>query len=361
MNQKDILLHLSLIEGIGPATIKALCNAFTSLNDVYCMTAYEIAQRAHVSGAIAHKIERGLSDRALLEQEQELCVREDISYIALGDAEYPVLLSTIYAPPPIVYVQGTLPRGPALSVVGSRLADAYGAQCVRDLLAPCVSAGFTMVSGGALGIDTMAHEEALRADGATVAVVGSGLLNPYPATNRKLFREIRDKGGALMSIFPIAAPAAPGNFPARNRIIAGMSRVCLVVQAASQSGALITAQSALDEGREVVAVPGRISDPLSAGCNRLIAQGAGVISSPGDLLRVLGIEDSDSVLVRRPKNSPEKHVDSDPLVTLCQTSSSFDELMDKAGLSFSELHARLTALSLAGKVTNDLMGNWRAL
>ena len=160
---------------------------------------------------------------------------------------------------------------------------------VTSFIPELVHNGCSIVSGGALGIDGLAHRATLEAQGVTVAVLGSGLLKPYPAAHKTLFKKIIECRGALVSCFPLLTEPKPALFPARNRIIAGLSRGCLVVQAGIPSGALITAQYAVDEGREVFAVPGSLDNPLSVGCHRLISQGATLVTSASDILASFGI------------------------------------------------------------------------
>ena len=175
-----------------------------------------------------------------------------------------------------------------LAIVGARKADAYGYRVINQLVPELVAANYIIVSGGALGIDAAAHEVTIKSGGITIAVLGSGLLQPYPSSNKHLFASIIEHGGCLVSSFPLRMQALPGHFPARNRIITGLSHGCLVVQAAQKSGALISAHYALEQGREVFAIPGPFDSELSAGCNALIQQGAKLVTCTTDILQEFG-------------------------------------------------------------------------
>ncbi len=374
------LLHLSLISGVGPGTVKKLL-------DVILGGSYDL-YRASVSDLVAlgipypaaEKVVFGLKDEKLFSKEYELLERTEISWTTLADPDYPSLLYHTYAPPVILYYQGTpvWNEGQTLAVVGSRDATLYGKRAVESLVAPCAAQGLIIVSGGARGIDTMAHEITMQQGGRTVAILGSGLLKPYPASNKKLFERIPDHG-AVVSCFPLMTEAIGWQFPVRNRIIAGMARGCLIVQAAQESGALITARLALDEGRNVYAVPGHFDDPLSAGCNLLIKDGAQLVTSVHDILFDYG---ATAPLCERPaikladRSSGLKSVDASkkkqstiPFSTkipeeiktvadLCQRPLSLEELVLLTQKSENELKDELFELQLLGKVQQDFAGLW---
>ena len=207
--------------------------------------------------------------------------------LTLQDADYPVRLRNIYEPPCLLYVKGRLPvidEEAAVAMVGTRAATPYGVSAAEKIAYGLAKQGALVISGGARGIDTAAHRGALRAGGRTVAVFGCGLDVNYPEENEWLFRDIA-ASGALLSEYPPGTPADGWHFPVRNRIISGLSLATLVVEAPEKSGALITARTALDQGRDVFAVPGPIDAPNSRGCNRLIAEGAGLVADSWDILR----------------------------------------------------------------------------
>jgi DNA processing protein len=209
--------------------------------------------------------------------------------LELADAHYPAALRNLPQPPPVLYVQGRLGllERPGIAVVGTRAHSTYGRDAAVSLVVGLVRAGYTIVSGMARGIDGIAHRTALDVGGDTVGVLGTGIDVPYPPEHEELFQAIAERG-CLVSEFPPGTPPHKWHFPQRNRIIAGLSRGVLVIEAPEKSGALITAGYALDEGKEVFAVPGPIHNPTSQGPNRLIQDGAALVTSAADILRVLG-------------------------------------------------------------------------
>jgi len=220
------------------------------------------------------------------------------------DEGYPKLLREIYDPPPVLYVRGDLqPEERFFAIVGSRRASPYGLKVASEMAEHLTTYGFTIVSGFARGIDTAAHRGALRAKGRTVAVLGSGLSKIYPPENRDLANEV-SLSGALVSEFPMTYPVLPENFPRRNRVISGLSLGVLVVEADEKSGALITADLALEQGREVFAIPGRVDSPLSRGTHRLIQQGAKLVREVSDILEELKIPIAEGLT--RPASTPRR-------------------------------------------------------
>ena len=373
------LLHLSLIEGVGPATTMRIMEhiSMEHIDQLYTMSTQELASRCSLSLAQAQTIVAGLADTGLLERTCEVITKNSISWMTLATPDYPTLLKHIYAPPPVVYWYGILPYTQhTIAVVGSRNATAYGQRIIDRVLPDLIHAGGTIISGGALGIDTMAHRKSLELGGNTTVVLGSGLLHWYPHANKKLFQAIVDAGGCIMSPFAPNLQPYPGNFPARNRIIAGLSRITLVVQASQKSGALITAQYSLDQGREVMAVPGAIDDPLSQGCNTLIAQGATVVADAMPILQALGLSPlvaqklQTIAITSAPTTSthdipPVKTsailTPSEKLLHLCKQPHSIDELIDAALFDTpDQLVQLLFDLQLEDKIEQNFTGRWQA-
>jgi len=282
MSKEIVLLHISLIEGVGPISVKKILQHMPQNFDLLNVYSFKKTDFMRVFGLpenIAQKLVYGLKDTSTLEKEVSLITKHNITFVTLFHKEYPQLLKDIYAPPPVLYIKGQniqklLAHQKKIAFVGSRKAHRYGEQAIETIIPPMMQNNWMIVSGGAIGADSMAHRETVKAGGKTVAIIGSGLLNPYPSSNKRLFDKIIDTGGALVSPFRLETVARPGNFPARNRVIAGLSLGCVVIQAAKKSGASITAQFALEQGREVFAVPGPIGDELSLGCHNLIQQGA---------------------------------------------------------------------------------------
>ena len=317
----------------------------------------------------------GLADTALLDQERQLIEQHDIVWTTCIADDYPYLLKHIHLPPVVIYWQGEPlhDEQKRLAIVGSRKANQYGKQIIEHFVPTLVVHDWVIVSGGALGIDSMSHEATVQAGGKTIAVLGSGLLRPYPYSNKKLFRSIIEHGGTILSSFPLRMEALPGNFPARNRIIAGISRGSVVVQAAAKSGARITAQFALDQGRDVFAVPGPIDDELSAGCHALIQEGAKLVASPEDILNEYGeqlstVAAKQSVQKKGPIMSviPAKQRAKEPdsiqgkIIGSCRQPCSTDELAQKTGLGLPELQNLLFELQLEGAIRQDFTVMWVA-
>ena len=272
----------------------------------------------------------------------------DRRVLTLADPAYPEALLQTADPPLWLFVQGqveALGARRALAVVGSRRPTPQGADHARRFATELGAAGWTVVSGLAQGVDGAAHEGALAAGAPTVAVMGTGPDRIYPARHRKLAHRIA-ASGALVSEFPPGTPALAQHFPQRNRIIAGLSRGTLVVEAALASGSLITARLALEAGREVMAIPGAITSPQSQGCHALIKQGAQLVETLEDILWALG-EAGEAVST----SAPKPPVTADPLLdALGHEISSLDALADRTGLPASQLQARLLELELTGQV-----------
>jgi DNA processing protein len=223
-----------------------------------------------------------------VESEWDAAVRRDLRILTRDDSEYPPMLAALPDAPVVLYVKGDLRAGRVLlAMVGSRRATAYGRSIARTLAGELASLGIEIVSGGARGIDTWAHKGALEAQGRTVAVLGCGFGHTYPPENEDLFEAIA-ASGAIVSEFPIETAPLAENFPRRNRLISALSAATIVVEATDKSGSLITAGHALDQGREVMAVPGPITSEQSRGCHRLIQQGAKLVQSVEDVLDELG-------------------------------------------------------------------------
>jgi DNA processing protein len=334
------LLSLALLPGIGPRKVRDLLARATATEVLACPEAHADL----LSDEVRRRIVTGEARRAA-EEEMGRVERAGARLVRWDEAAYPERLRRIYDPPALLYVLGE-PRGEetAVSVVGSRGASPLGRTTAHALGRDLVRAGLTVVSGLARGIDTAAHEGAVAGGGRTVAVLGSGLGHIYPHENRDLARRIVAQGGAVVSELPMAAAPAPGNFPRRNRVIAGWSRALVVVEAAMKSGALITARVAADEGRDVMAVPGHPSHPGAAGTNMLIRDGAALVRDAADVLSELGL---DPLLARPAAEAP-----SDALLGALpgDIPVSVEELHERSGQAIPSLLGRLAELELASKV-----------
>ena len=289
-NSVDIEKWLKLIraDSVGPVTFAKLIKHFSSTD---CALGASVSDLAEVDG-IGFKTAEQIAatrDKFNTSAELELARKLGVWLINLDDERYPSLLKRIYDPPPVLYIKGSLTAADnlAISIVGSRRCSLYGQEQSSQLAHFLSSAGFTICSGMARGIDTAAHQGALSAGGRTIAVQGCGLANIFPPENKKLFELIADSG-ACISELPLQYEPLAENFPPRNRIIAGLSLGTIVVEAAPNSGALITAAAALENNREVMAVPGKIDSPLSRGAHQLIKRGAKLVESVEDVMEALG-------------------------------------------------------------------------
>lgn len=286
--QIELWLKLIRAEGVGPTLFRRLLDFFGDMESIFGASVSQLTKVEGIGNRTAERIRASLHS---FDVEKELSLSEKLGVwiINLQDERYPPPLKAVYDPPPVLYVKGTLMRQDslAMAIVGSRRCSHYGSEQANRFAHLLASAGFTIVSGLARGIDTASHRGALAAQGRTIAVQGCGLANIFPTENKKLFEQIAEKG-AVISELPLTYDPLSENFPGRNRIIAGLSMGVLVVEATYRSGALISAQAALENNREVMAVPGRIDSPGSAGCHKLLKQGARLIDSIEEVMDALG-------------------------------------------------------------------------
>jgi DNA processing protein len=285
--ERDAFLRLNMVPGIGPVTLTKLLEVFETCQRVIAADPDQLRNVLGIGPNLAREI--SLASDIDIESQLEICRQHDIRIIVRGDAEYPKSLTQIHSPPNVLFVQGELLERDAISIsiVGSRHATQYGRRTAERLGRELASAGFTIVSGMARGIDIAAHRGALQADGRTFAVFGSGLLFIYPQEHAAEAIEIRNHGALVSEFLPFHPPKS-GSFPQRNRIIAGLSLGTIVVEAAQQSGALISARLAMEQGREVFAVPGPVDSRMSRGCHQLIRDGACLVESIEDVIQELG-------------------------------------------------------------------------
>ncbi len=370
MNVQNIILHLSLIDGVGPSTIQHIItrkSENSALQELYDFSASDW-RRFGVSEPLANKLVSGLHDD-LLAQELSLIEKYNIQWLTIVDDAYPELLKHIHLPPPVLYWKGSALEDSVrkLAIVGARKADQYGKQVIDRMVPELVAHDFSIVSGGALGADSMAHRATLDADGKTIAVLGSGLLRPYPREHKKLFERIIEHDGTILSAFPLRTDPYPGNFPARNRIIAGLSYGVVVVQAARKSGARITAQFALEQGRDVFAVPGSIDHELSDGCHALVQEGAKLITDPYDILAEYGIEKEENSNGEHSRKTARfkcaEIIHEDPIkqtiLRACMQPKSIDDLSLTTSLSIHELQMHLFDLQVGDLLEQDFTGMWK--
>ncbi|MCU0666571.1 MAG: DNA-processing protein DprA [Candidatus Omnitrophica bacterium] len=286
MTKLEVLVSLNMIGEIGSVRLGRLLDYFDRLEDIFTASPGQLMRIAGVSQKIADRIHAFKKED--LDKELEAAEKLGLEIITLDDADYPENLKNIPSPPIVLYVKGNLEEEDksAIGVVGSRRASFYGLSQAEKFSFDLAKDGVTIVSGMARGVDTSAHQGALKAHGRTIAVIGSGFNHIYPAENKELAEKIA-QNGAVISEFPLAAQPLRGNFPRRNRVISGLSLGTLVIEAAQNSGALITADFALEQGRDVFCLPGKIDSSLSLGPNKLIQQGAKLVCSKEDILEEL--------------------------------------------------------------------------
>jgi len=351
-------LRLTLTPDIGPRTARTLLAAFGLPQAIFAAGREALAR--HVPQPLASTIAAAAAAEtatAIRAAERWLTLDPTHALVTLADADYPPLLLATADPPPLLFAAGRreLLGRPALAIVGSRSATQQGAGNAEAFAQHLARAGLTIVSGLALGIDAAAHRGALKAldggaEASTIAVLGTGVDVVYPASNRALFDAVRSRG-LLLSEFALGTPGIAHNFPRRNRVIAGLARGVLVVEAALRSGSLITARLAAEAGREVFAIPGSIHSPTARGCHRLIRDGAKLVESAQDVLDELRIE-AKVVEARTPR--PAAH--GELLAALGHDPVDLDTLAGRTGRDAGSLAAALLELELEQQVER-LPGN----
>ena len=357
----DAWLRLTLVPGVGSESQRKLLTAF-GLPEAVFSAGYD-ALRCVVGSKTARLLLEADNSQAVAAARQ-WAQASDQHIVTLADTAYPRALLDIADPPTLIYVRGRLDllQRPALAIVGSRNPTPQGIKNAENFSAALAQSGLIIVSGLALGIDTAAHLAALSVQGDTIAVIGTGIDRIYPARNLDLARRIV-KQGCIISEFPLGTPAVAHNFPRRNRLISGLARGVLVVEAAAESGSLITARLAGEQGKEVFSIPGSIHSPQARGCHKLIKQGAKLVETVQDILEELDWHDQPSEKGQAsasPLPTPsvtatgqEAQTDADELLTLIGFDPcSIDELAARSGLSIEILSQQLLQLELDGHLAN---------
>jgi DNA processing protein len=339
-------LQLSLTPGLGSATLRALLRKYGLPREVLGRNRAELAALLAPESLQAMESQRV---RDAVARALDWAAADNHFVITLADETYPRALLEIADPPAVLYAHGRpeLVQRPALAIVGSRNASAQGESNAEQFARSLSDAGLTIVSGLALGIDAAAHRGGLAGASSTVAVLGTGVDVVYPNRNAELAAEIARRG-LLVSEFALGTPAIAHNFPRRNRLISGLARGCLVVEAAIASGSLITARSAADQGRDVFAIPGSIHSPLAKGCHALIKSGAKLVESADDVLAELA---GFQPMARASTLAPAASNDTGLLAVMGHDPVDVDSLCERAGLSPEEVTAQLLRLELEGRVT----------
>lgn len=374
IEEKLLSVSLGKIPGIGSQTFCQLLKTFGSPENIYATPSRQL--REVVTERIASDISRGYDPDSEQLTRQWLTQPGNL-IVTLADAEYPKSLLEIADPPPFLYAKGDLSllNQPSIAIVGSRNASVQGEKNAEAFAAGLCDYGLCIVSGLALGIDGAAHRGALKANGATIAVVGTGLDIVYPAKHRDLAHQIAQHG-LIVSEFDLGSPSKPQNFPKRNRIISGLSLGCLVVEANLHSGSQITARLATEQGREVFAIPGSIHSPMAKGCHQLIKQGAKLVDCLQDIVEELRLNPNvqnptlPSPIVQSGLTSSTDMNDTNPanntndnalLNVMGFDPISLDHLVALSGLTVSEVSSMLMILELEGKVASLTGGQFQKI
>lgn len=349
--EKEYLYWLTQAPGMGAVKIRKLKEYAGSFEAIYNMKKQDQDRLLFLNKTDRQTLAEEKKNLSARREDYHRLREQGIKFITIMDEEYPKRLMHLYDMPMALFVKGRLPEEdrPSAAIIGARSCTYYGRTEAEYLGRELAGNGVQIISGLAYGVDGAGHKGALNADGAAFAVLGSGIDNCYPRENWGLYNAIQKNGGVISEYGP-GSPAATWHFPVRNRIISGLSDAVIVVEARKRSGSLITVGLALEQGKEVFALPGRVTDPLSAGCNELVRAGASVMISPQDVLEFLGIKYEKTLKEQRKavnglaKNEKRVYscLDSQP--------KHIEEVVDKSGLSAGECMAVLLKLELAGYV-----------
>lgn len=348
MYEKDYLVWLHSLKGIGHKTLENLLKIFGSAENVFKASTKELYEFRGINHNTVHNIIKS-RDFLKIKELIEYTKKQNIDILEKEDTEYPKNLKNIYDPPFVLYKKGRIISNDieAVAIVGARKASAYGKYVAYHLGKALAKRGITVVSGMAYGVDTMAHKGALENGGRTIAVLGCGLDICYPKANYNLMLQI-EKNGAVLSEYGIGMKPVPGNFPARNRIISGISKGVIVVEASIKSGSLITVEFALEQGREVFAVPGNINSNLSMGTNKLIKEGAKLVTDIEDVLEELNIETKE---VSQEKNIELSELESEIYNVIIENQPIHTDLLfSKLKWNVDKINSVITILQLKGLI-----------
>ena len=348
MKEKSYWIGINLVKGIGAVRLRALLDFFGDAKSAWEATPAEL----HEAGLSKKIVENFVDTRSKVDLDalwDEISAK-NIRVMTWDDADYPARLREISQPPPIIYLRGEILEEDAwaVAIVGTRRVTSYGRQVTEEVASFLAQNGVTIVSGLARGVDGIAHQAALNSGGRTIAVLGSGVNRIYPSEHRNLAQQV-EKAGAVISDYAPDTPPEGSNFPPRNRIISGLSMATIVIEAAETSGALITANFALEQGREIFALPGNIFAPQSKGPNRLIQKGAHPLLRPRDILEILDltrITEHRSAQRTLPTDSTEVQL----LGTLTHEPIHVDEIRAKTGLAVEKVSSTLVMMELKGMV-----------
>lgn len=349
LDEKPYILAVDIaLNTIGNERLKKIQKSGLSFKDLMQCPTGEIRNKLGKE----EFVEKLLKERTNIDPEKEFekLEKQRIKFVTIFDDNYPKLLKEIFSPPVVLYYKGDINilNEQTLAVVGSRKFTTYGKNATEKIVSGLAETGYVIVSGMALGIDTFAHETTLRNAGKTVAVLGCGLDNPYPATNANLFKRIIESGGVVVSEYMPGKPPLRQHFPARNRIISGISRGILIVEANIKSGALITARDAMEQNRDVFAIPGPIFGESSSGTNKLLKMGANPITEADDIFEFYGHTPTSKKVKSKPSNEAEAAIFN----VLEDGEKHIDDIIKVSGKESQLIISTLTLMEIKGKVKN---------
>jgi len=354
-SERAYWLAWSQISGVGAVILQRLQQHFPSLEVAWQANQWELQA---VAGLGKKTIQQIVEQRSRLTPEQILVEHEanNHQFWTPADTDYPRLLLETPTPPPVLYYRGTINAAerqgthPLISIVGTRSPSEYGRKWTKKITTALVKHGYTIVSGLAAGIDAIAHQSCLEGGGRTLAVLGTGLDITYPQENRQLYQKVEQQG-AILTEYPIGTQPDRGNFPARNRIVAGLSRAVIVTEAPEKSGALITARYANEFGRDVYVLPGSLDNKNAIGCLGLLNHGANVILSEGHLLEMLGTMPQLDLFEETPLPLPEIAPELKELLSaIAPEPTAFDVIVEAVPQAANDVSARLLELELLGLI-----------
>lgn len=360
------LLQLSFTEGLGAITIRGLIEAMGSATAVLQASAKELVEKAQVHSKLLRQLQnpsgKELANQELQKLRSLATHGEEIKLIFLGDEDYPTALAQCFDAPIVLYLRGNMPQTPMISIVGTRKCTPYSAEALRYIIAGIAKQrpDATIVSGLAYGVDKLAHQTALEYGLKSMAVVAHGFYTIYPATHRHLASQLISTNGGILTEYPYDTRALPQRFIQRNRIVAGLSQATIVVESAKKGGALVTASIAFDYGRAVYAVPGRLFDPSSEGCNRLIAQQkASIFPTTDYFLSEIGLLDEQP---KQPSLPFAENIDEEnPILRELNSTDelTLEDLSLRLGEDISSISSQLFDLELDGKIIALPGGRYR--
>jgi DNA processing protein len=356
MTERDYYLFFSNFPGVGPVKFRKILTYFGSAKKAWNSTSSDLDKI--IGSKTAVKLENFRNEFDLENYLKQL-KRQKIEYVCLADKQYPPLLKKIQNPPIVLYLKGNtkllnsnvLKKTRMIAIVGTRHITHYGREVTKMFSGKLAENGLVIVSGMAYGVDGVAHKSCIDAGGETIAVLGNGVDMAYPRENSKLYEEIIDSGGLIISEFPPGTPPSVGSFPSRNRIVAGLSEAVLVTEGASDSGSLITANYGLEFGRKVFAVPGPVTSSLSAAPLRLIEKGARLVVGPDDIMRELNVE---SKKLKDKKSYAGLSKEEVKVIELIENESlSFDEIAQRLKLDSAKLASILSMMEIKGIIKSS--------